>query len=302
MEPSVFGIGSVVVDHVVELGRYPEPDTKNAIKAHWQQVGGPVPVALCTAAFYGTRTTLLSRWGDDPAGRFIRETLHRRGVRIDSTRSQPGWSSGFAQVWTETATGRRTIAYTRGSFPPLTAAELDDQGLRQHSLLHLDGWCGEAAVRAAHNMRASGGRVVLDAGSRKTGMETLLPLVDILVASALFRRGWFGTDEVSSQELLRLGPPLVIATDGPHGATVLTQDQRVHQPAWEVDAVDTNGAGDVFCGALLSRLANDAPILEAVRFASIVAGYACQARGNQHLPDLATVTQTLERLPTPQSE
>ncbi len=292
MNRSVFGIGSVVVDHVVELGHYPEPDTKNPITGHWQQVGGPVPVALGTAAFYGTQTTLMSRWGMDHAGLFIQETLQRRGVKISASRSQEGWTSGFAQVWTESETGRRTIVYTRGQFPLPDAEEVDDAELAGHRWLHLDGWGAAAAIRAAQRMRAGGGRVVLDAGSKKPGMESLLPLVDILVASSLFRRSWFGDEQVSARKLKQLGPPVVIATDGPRGATVLTVDDSFHQPALVVDAIDTNGAGDVFCGAMLSRLARGESVLEAVRFATVVASFACETRGNQQLPDR-------ERLPEP---
>lgn len=296
IEP-VLGIGSVVVDHVVELARFPQPDTKTAIEAHWRQVGGPVPVALATAAHFGAPATFVGRWGDDDAGRFIGESLRRRGVEIGPSRSDPEWESGFAQVWTERETGRRTIAYARGSCPLPLPDEIDDALIARHRWLHLDGWAGDAALSAAERMRAKGGTVVLDAGSKKPGMERLLAHVDILVASALFRRSWFGASEVSHEQLRELGVDRVIATDGEEGATVLTPDETTRQPAARVDAIDTNGAGDVFCGALIARLSAGDSMPLAVRFATAAAGLACQVRGNEHGADVATVNAIATQLP-----
>lgn len=295
----VLGIGSVVVDHVVELARFPQPDTKTAIETHWRQVGGPVPVALATAAHFGTPAAFVGRWGDDDAGRFIGETLRRRGIDIEPSRTAPGWASGFAQVWTEQETGRRTIAYTRGSCPLPAPGQIDDALIAKHRWLHLDGWACDFAISVAKRMRAGGGTVVLDAGSRKPGMERLLPHVDLLVASALFRRSWFGTSEVSLERLRELGVDRVIATDGEAGSTVLSRDGVARQPAARVDAIDTNGAGDVYCGALIARLARGSGIAEAVRFATAAAGLVCQLRGNELLADLPNVTAAATSLPDP---
>ncbi|GEM_PF-5110200 len=123
---TIFGIGTVVVDHVVELPRFPAADTKVAVTNDWKQVGGPVPVALSTAGFYGSATSFLGRWGNDEHGRFIAGTLRVRGVDTSECAANDEWSTGFAHVWVDSITGSRTIAYSRGQFPIPGADDIDE--------------------------------------------------------------------------------------------------------------------------------------------------------------------------------
>jgi len=281
---TILGIGTVVVDHVLELPAFPAADTKVEIANDFRQVGGPVPVALSTAAFYGSETSFLGRWGNDERGRFIADTLRDRGVETPGCAANDQWSTGFAHVWVDRLTGSRTIAYSRGQFPIPDADDIDPKRLHGIRILHLDGWAAGAAIKAATTVKASGGTVVLDAGSVKPGMDQLLPLADVLIASRLFRRSHFGTQNVDAAKMLSLGPKQIIMTDGAAGATWLNTDGRCHEPAVDVEAVDTNGAGDIFSGCILHAIEQNWSQEDAVRFACRVAGYACSQRGNHSLP------------------
>ncbi|MCR9202782.1 MAG: carbohydrate kinase family protein [Planctomycetaceae bacterium] len=282
---SVWGIGTVVVDHVVELPQFPGEDTKAEILFDWQQMGGPVPVALSTASHFGSRCRFRGRCGADGAGDYIRRTLQQRGIEFeDDARSDADWATGFAQVWV-TPSGSRTIAYSRGRFPVLTADDVDTGNITADTVLHLDGWAADAAVAAAKAVRAAGGRVVLDAGSVKPGLNRLLPLVDVLIASQLFRQSYFGQKHVDARLLLSLGPADVLTTDGEQGATWLRRDGRLQVEAVAVVAVDTNGAGDVFAGAVVHGLDRGWSAERVLTFANEVAGYSCGFRGNSSLPD-----------------
>jgi sugar/nucleoside kinase (ribokinase family) len=281
---TILGIGTVVVDHVVELPAFPAGDTKVEIVNDFRQVGGPVPVALSTAAFYGSATSFFGRWGNDERGIFIADTLRGRGVDTSGCAASGQWSTGFAHVWVDGVTGSRTIAYSRGQFPIPDVDDIDKEQLSGISILHLDGWASGAAIKAAATVKANGGRVVLDAGSVKPGMDQLLPLVDVLIASRLFRRDYFGIENVDAAQMLSLGPQQIIMTDGAAGATWITADDRHHEPAVDIQPVDTNGAGDVFSGCILHAIAQKWSQEAALRFACRVAGYACSQRGNHSLP------------------
>ena len=287
-QSKVFGIGTVVIDHVVVLDRYPDRDTKSPIRKQWRQIGGPVPVALSVAEFYGVKGAFAGRWGEDPNGRDIQAGLTKRGIDLSSSRSAPTWSTGFAQVWTEADSGSRTIAFSRGDFPDPTETDLLECSdvFRQCNILHVDGSSGEFAIAAAKAMRAQGGHVVLDAGSKKPGMEELLPLVDVLVASDLFCGHWFGNANAGKAELCSLGCPAVFRTKGAEGACYWDANEDLFLPAEPVNAVDTNGAGDIFAGAVLVGLANGWATERTLRFAVKVSGYACGHRGNTTWPDV----------------
>jgi len=300
----IVGIGTVVVDDVVELDRFPEPDSKAPIRARWRQVGGPVPTALVAAARLGSSCAFAGKWADDPEGAFVAADLEREGIdtrlceRASASGSAQGEAchTGFAQVWVDRERGGRNIAFSRGQFPPLAPFELP-AGTR---LLHLDGAHGDAAVAAAETARERGLMVVLDAGTLKSRMEDLFPLADVVVGSTQFLRSVTGSTEpaAAAAAMVARGVRRMVMTHGAAGAWICLGGPAVlvHVPAFEVEAVDTTGAGDVFCGGLIHALANlqdpnedlDAALPEAVRFASATAAWKCKARGNRAaLPSLA---------------
>lgn len=277
----IFGIGTVVMDHVVTLPAFPTCDTKTPVDSSLHQIGGPIPVALSVASHYGAATGFCGRWGNDSAGDKIREGLTMRGIDLSACQSQDDWSSGFAHVWVDSSSGQRTIAYSRGEFPPPAADELDgNEAFRACQILHVDGTFPVTALHAAQIVKRRGGQVVLDAGSKKPGMEDLLPLVDVLIASDEFCRRWFGTREVTLSQLRDLGPATVIHTLGERGTVFDDGSGEVVAPAAEIEAVDTNGAGDIFSGAIVYGLSCEWPLKRAVEFANAAAAYACCYEGN----------------------
>lgn len=286
-------MGTVVVDHVVVLPKFPQQDTKTPVQAQWQQVGGPVPVALSTAAHFGTKCSFAGNWGADAAGREIQDVLTRRGIDLSASRSREGWSTGFAHVWTEEQRGTRTIAFSRGNFPEPAASDIDfdTPNFRDARLLHTDGSSARLAACCAAEMKRQGGVVILDAGSRKPDMELLFPHVDLLIASELFCRSWFGTASVSPTQLRDLGVQRVIHTQGDRGASYFDGQTTVVEPAMAVDAIDTNGAGDIFCGAILHGISHRWTARQTLRFACAVAGYACQHRGNSTWPTMSQLAE-----------
>ena len=160
------------------------------------------------------------------------------------------------------------------------------QAIEDSQVLHIDGAMPEEALCSARNMKNQGGQVVLDAGSKKPGMEQLLPLVDILVASELFCTSWFGDPLVTSEELHQLGPQRVIRTFADRGAVYSDGQQLIESPALDITPVDTNGAGDIFCGAILYSLTQQWDPAKSLDFANFVAGNACLHYGNTIYPPL----------------
>jgi ribokinase len=60
---------------------------------------------------------------------------------------------------------------------------------------------------------------------------------------------------------------------------VHTIDGVVHCPPFEVEVVDTTGAGDAFCGSLAARLAAGDELNDAVRWAAAAGALATTAVG-----------------------
>jgi ribokinase len=93
------------------------------------------------------------------------------------------------------------------------------------------------------------------------------------------------TDRTSARKaaefLLGKGVSVVIITLGASGAYVFDGSVEEQIPAPNVEAVDTTAAGDTFNGALAVALADNRPIIEAVRFANQAAARTVTKMGAQ---------------------
>ncbi len=141
-------------------------------------------------------------------------------------------------------------------------------------------------------MRQSGGQVFLDLGSPKLHLEQLLQHVDGLNCPERLIQRLFATDDLEEggQRLLAMGPREVTITLGEFGAIHFTGDTVTRHTTFPVDAVDTNGAGDVFCGAILYGTVHHWETEKKLAFACAAAALKCRQLGNRAaLPTLEEI-------------
>jgi ribokinase len=87
--------------------------------------------------------------------------------------------------------------------------------------------------------------------------------------------------EAAASLLFTMGVEAVLITLGSRGAFILDADHRELVHGFQVEAVDTTAAGDVFNGALAVALADGRSLAEAARFASAAAALAVTKLGAQ---------------------
>lgn len=293
----VLGLGTIVVDHHVVLERFPDADAKGEVIEDRYQVGGPVPTALALLRRFHHEATFLGHWADDAFGDLIERDLREHGIKACRSNAPAGARSGFAHVWVEQTSGRRTIAAYRGSHP-IGVDALERIRFADFDALHLDGWSGEAARVAAAEIRRQGGLVSMDLGSPKADWRELVAATDLLNCPARLLEALFGNGDIAegALRLMELGPRQVSVTDGENGASLATADGVIHRPALVVEAVDTNGAGDTFAGAMLHAALRGWEPNERLEFAVAAAGLKCARAGNREaLPTLHQIAAILPK-------
>jgi fructokinase len=151
---------------------------------------------------------------------------------------------------------------------------------------------GQALLSLDPNLRPD---IVQDEQGYRALLQQLFTLIDILKLSDA-DLAWLMPNIPAAQaihELLALGPALVVVTRGAQGASAVKEDASVVSvPAFPVEIIDTVGAGDTFCGALLVRLAQrrvmNRPTLQGIsgedleeilRFAAAAAALNCMRTG-----------------------
>jgi sulfofructose kinase len=155
----------------------------------------------------------------------------------------------------------------------------------------------EVSIHAASLARELGVPVVADIERAAEGLEVLLPLIDHLVVGVATAKQLTNVENVSAMmPALATGRKCVAITDGEQGCWFSEDGADVqHIPAFEVQAIDTTGCGDVFHGAYMAELAHGKSIEEALRVASAAAAItATRVGGRSGAPTRAEVVALLE--------
>lgn len=259
--------------------------------------GGPMNAAI-TAARLGVPAAFLGRVSTDAFGDEIWAHMMASGIELGA--AQRG-GEPTARAIVETHPVQRFTFEGEGTADAsMLHADLAPLGLGagpRQDVLHggtLGIFRGSTAEVLADVCRSFDGLVSFDPNIRpaiieQVGAETWWRYADVWLGRADLVRGsdedfaWMGT---SINELLTRGPKVVIETRGVEGAVAhLADESTVSVPASSIEFVDAVGAGDSFCGAVLSRLsvggwpADDAAWASILAFAVRVAGITCSRPG-----------------------
>lgn len=279
----VIGLGYAAVDYIGVVPHLPESDTKLPLESLVRQGGGPAATATVAAARLGARTAFMGSIGDDDLGEFILRAFDGEGVDTSHIVAFEGAASQFAFIMVESGSGNRTILWTRSDLPTLDPTKLDREFIQSCKVLQLDRHQLPACLQAARWVREAGGIVALDAGTYAPEAEELTPLVDVLIASYNYAVEATGeVDPAQAARALSRGRRIAGVTWGGTGSWFVTSDgDEFHQPAFEVEVVDTTGAGDVFHGAFAFGLSREWDARRCARFASAVAALKCTKLGGR---------------------
>lgn len=275
-------------DTVAVVPRY-EEDVKIVASHFWEQVGGPVPVALMAVARLGgfAIEIVTHSCAKDTTGDSLRTWLGEDGVTTSHCPRPEDAATSRALVLIESATGGRFVASYGGDPPPITFTPEHEAVFRTASALHLDGRDLPAARQAAQWTRAEGGIVSFDLGTMRPGRETLLPLCDIVLASQIGGAGTFPdvADNPGAQvrRFLEQGAQIAGVTLGSRGLVIGEKgSEPYHLPAFTIgDVRDTCGAGDCFHGAFLWAHLSGYPLRDAAQFAQAAVAHRIRHFGNR---------------------
>ncbi len=289
----VVGVGISSWDLIGVAAVPPVPGQKQPLAGWVEMGGGPVPTALATMVRLGARAALVSAVGTDRYGAAIRADLAHFGIDTSYVEVRPG-SSHIAFVLAEPGSDRRTIwwyneaaVWADLAFPSALASQTRALLVDSHT---------PAALSAAQQVRAAGGRIMIDAERVNPTVLELLPLCDDIVVSANFARTFTSLTDLAAatKALAERYQRLVVVTAGEAGSWAYADDELIYTPAFPTQPVDTTGCGDVFHGALLFALLRGDPLTMALRFASAAAALKTRGLGGRSaLPTLAEVEALL---------
>jgi sugar/nucleoside kinase (ribokinase family) len=289
----VVGFGENAVDLVCQVPNFPVHDTKVRMNQMIRLGGGQIATACSLCARWGLKTRYLGLIGEDELGEFLNWDLNREPMEV-CLESVENVRSHFSLIIVDEPTGSRTILWDRDSGLRYTQDALvrQKEKLIEGQLLHLDSHNLEDSIRAARWAKEAGLYTVIDIDKSEEGVEELLSKIDFAIVSLSFLEQYCGTDDwqYSLHKTAEVTDGLLAVTRGEAGASVLW-DGEIHSfPAWDINPVDTTGAGDVFHGAFIYSLYQNWSVAETMRFSNAAGAISCTrlgARGG--IPELQAV-------------
>ena len=290
---AVLVVGSSNIDIVVHVDRLPaagETVMGDERREYWGGKGANQALAAVRAGAEVRFVTMLGNdAGGDAYGRYLAESGISPGgiLRCEA-------STGTALIMVDEK-GENQIAVAPGSNALLTPGRMRrKRGLLDYGdvvLAQLEVPVASVMAAFARGRRRGVRNVLNPAPAVGELPDELLRLTNVLVPNeteAAHLAGFTKAPETDAEFLraaraLRdLGPSEVVITAGEKGAFLLDEEGASWvRPPPGVEAVDTTGAGDAFCGALAAELAGGAAFGEAVRFAVSAGSCSVRKRGAQ---------------------
>lgn len=299
----VIGIGNALVDqefevsdaflnqHSLEKGMMAliEEDDQNKLIAELSKLGelkkqcggGSAANSLVAFAQFGGNAFYCCKVADDEAGAFYRQDLEQVGIRTNLESQQNQGTTGRCLVMV-TPDAERTMRTHLGITADLSTAELDEAAIAAAAYLYIEGYLitsdiARGAIRRAKQVaRENNTKLVMTCSDPamvkyfRDGIEEILEGgVDLMFCNREEAELLTGeTDAEAAAKALLAQAETVAITLGKDGALIMDKARQVHIPGVKVKAVDTNGAGDMFAGALLYGLTKGMSLADAGRLAS----------------------------------
>lgn len=277
----VLAVGLCTVDYLGVVDRYPPLDRKEEVSTFSIQGGGPAATGAAALSVLGEPVRFIGKLGDDALGATARGALEEAGVDCSGILTIPGGISPLSFVAVDGETGKRTVFWSRGSAGRLTADDVPLATLDGCTVLLVDGHHPEAQLALALEARRRGIDVVLDAGSQREGMDDLVKVSTVVIASERFAAELAGSVDRAVQALMDLGPGCAVVTLGEDGAVGREGERTELVAPYPVEVVDTTGAGDVYHGAFVYGMLRDLRLRERMEFAGCAAALSCRSLGGR---------------------
>ena len=302
MKYQVYGIGNAIVDYEIEVSDsfFTENEVEkglmtlvdedrqaallavaiNGIKK--RQSGGSAANSIISLAQLGGKAYYSCKVANDEDGKFYLSGLEEAGVDSNlSADTLKEGTTGKCLVMVSPDADRTMNTYL-GITADFSKSELDEAAISQSEYIFLEGYLVssetgvEAMAEAKKIARANGVKVSLSFSDpamvkyfRDQMVSTVGEGVDLLFCNEEEAQLFTNTTTLdqAKKELKKAAKQFVI-TLGKDGAVVFDGKDFSQIDGFPTKAVDTTGAGDMFCGAFLYAITHGHSFAEAGRLAS----------------------------------
>lgn len=300
---NVYGIGNALVDivtevddefltkHEIEKGimtlieEERQTELYKAIEDHdsSMQCGGSAANSVIAVSQFGGNSFYSYKVANDALGQFYMKDMKRNAVDSNLTESSlPMGITGKCLVMT-TPDASRTMNTYLGITQSYSIDQIDENALKDSEYLYIEGYLvtsenGREAMKHAKRLAEDNGvKVALTFSDPsmvkyfKEGLQEVVGTgVDLIFCNEEEAMLYTGKSNIlEAREELKKDARRFAITQGANGALIFDGDTFIDIEPYQVKAVDTNGAGDLFAGAFMYGITNGHSHAEAGKIASL---------------------------------
>jgi len=290
--------GSANLDFVVRAPHIPAPGETVLGQAFTTYPGGKgANQAVGCARAGGAATHMLLALGQDSFAEPLLASLNAANVKLHTVIA-PDQPTGCAFICVAD-NAENAITVAPGANLTLTPEHLPNLAGFSHLLMQLESPLPTVTAYALA-AKAQGVKVILNAAPAQPLPPELLAAVDVLIVNEGELAAVVPHPASLLTNLAQIAVPCVVVTLGQRGCAARLGNNFFVQTAFLVDAMDTTGAGDTFCGVLVAALDQGASLTQAMQRASAAAALACtQAGAQSSIPTAEAVATFLAQQPVP---
>ena len=292
-------IGSSNMDLNVYSERLPRPGETVTGGTFKQFLGGKGANQAVASVRSGAKTIFIGKIGEDAFGDQMLSSLTEEGIDTRHIIRDPQEASGVAFILID-SNGENMISVAPGANFNLTPEEIRTHSdiIQNASALVVQMEIPTETITEIYKIAAEGNVIkILNPAPLKKIPGDTLKNVDIIVPNEgeLYDlhlllgynelRAIEGKEKIieASKDIGIFGVKTIITTLGSKGSLIYESEteQVIEVSAFNVNAVDTVGAGDCFNGVLASKLSKGDSIENAVKYATAAASIAVTRKGAQ---------------------
>ena len=258
-----------------------------------KQCGGSAANSVIAISQLGGKCFYSCRVANDETGDFYLNDLTEAGVKTNiAFKKRPSGITGKCLVMI-TPDAERSMNTFLGVTSLFSVEDLVEEEIKNAEFLYIEGYLAasptgsEAAVVARDFARASGVKVAIsvsDVSMVKFCGENLKRIldggVDLLFCNEVEAMALCETSNLMiARERLKTIAKYFVITRGENGAMIFDGDTFIDIEPYKVNAIDSNGAGDMFAGAFMYGITNGHTFASSGKLASKAASQVVSQYG-----------------------
>ena len=294
----VVGFGALNVDKLFRVNRIANREEEGVVTDFKISGGGSAANTIVGLARLDLDTGFVGKVASDMEGKFLLDELREEGVDVNGITVTTIGRSGKVMGYIDQQ-GDRALYVDAGVNNQLGYDEINLEYVSGTRFLHLSSFVAEKPFNAQKQLinQLSGVKVCFDPGAiyARKGFAELKPIIQrsyAVLPNKLEIELLTGQDyREGTLTFMDLGPEIVAVKLGKQGCYVTDGKESHTIEAYQIEAVDTTGAGDAFDAGFIYGLVKGKDLFECGRLGNFVASRCVLAMGARTgLPRIADLT------------